>query len=48
METKRIRSLLCGRLVRLLLDVHTVNERVEISTVKKLNDFLLETLQRIE
>jgi dipeptidase D len=31
-----------------LLDVHTVNERVEISTVQKLYGFLLETLQRIE
>ncbi|MGE5295382.1 MAG: hypothetical protein ACM3VT_11190 [Solirubrobacterales bacterium] len=31
-----------------LQDVHTINEKVEISTVKKLNDFLLETLQRIE
>lgn len=30
-----------------LLDVHTPNERVQISTVKKLNDFLLETLQQI-
>jgi dipeptidase D len=30
-----------------LHDVHTVNERIQVSTVKKLNDFLLETLQRI-
>ncbi len=30
-----------------LRDVHTPNERLQIDTVKKLNDFLLETLQRI-
>ena len=30
-----------------LLDVHTPNERVQVSTVKKLNDFLLETLRQI-
>jgi dipeptidase D len=28
-------------------DVHTYNERLQIATVKKLNDLLLETLQRI-
>ena len=30
-----------------LQNVHTPNERLEVATVKKLNDFLLETLQRI-
>jgi dipeptidase D len=30
-----------------LRDVHTPNERIEIASVKKLNDFLLETLKRI-
>ena len=30
-----------------LQDVHTPSERLQIATVKKLNDFLLETLQRI-
>jgi dipeptidase D len=30
-----------------LLDVHTRNERVQVSTVKKLNDFLIETLKQI-
>ena len=30
-----------------LQNVHTPNERLQIATVKKLNDFLLETLQRI-
>ena len=30
-----------------LQDVHTPNERVQVSTVKKLNDFLLETLKQI-
>lgn len=30
-----------------LQEVHTPNERLQIATVKKLNDFLLETLQRI-
>ena len=29
-------------------DVPTVNERLEIATVQKLYDFLIETLQRIE
>ena len=30
-----------------LQDVHTPNERVQVSTVKKLNDFLIETLKQI-
>ncbi len=30
-----------------LQDVHTTNERLQIATVQKLNDLLLETLQRI-
>jgi dipeptidase D len=29
-------------------EVHTVNERLEVATVQKLYDFLIETLQRIE
>jgi dipeptidase D len=28
-------------------DVHTPNERIEVASVKKLNDFLLETLKRM-
>jgi dipeptidase D len=30
-----------------LLDVHTPNERMEVASVKKLNDFLIETLKEI-
>ena len=30
-----------------LQDVHTPNERLQVATVKKLNDFLLETLKQI-